>query len=234
MLTDGRTAVFWKCSSFARVTLRSPRRRLLPLSLVCVSLWSHLVPRLFSKLSVDPWLPCVPLGPALSSGWDSCMAGRQACRTWQGAPHNVGFAPDFPPAFPVSGTGIATHLAVPAQTRGSSLIPCPVHCTSGGLCLRAHPASSWPCLRAPPSWGLCHLSPRQLQASCSSVSLPLVSPQNPLSTHQLGHSSANRSAALPGGFLLDLNRAQLSMAPGSYTLWSVPLRPQLFQLPVYS
>lgn len=61
----------------------------------------------------------------------------------------------------------------------------------------------------------------------------------PASSHPRIHlpctnSSANRSAALPGGFLLDLNRAQLSMAPGSHTLWSVPLRPQLFQLPVYS
>lgn len=227
-------AVFWKCSSLARVTLRSPRRRLLPLSLVCVSLWSHLVPRLFSKLSVDPWLPCVPLGPALSSGWDSCMAGRQACRTWQGAPHNVGFAPDFPPAFPVSGTGIATHLAVPAQTRGSSLIPCVQSTARRGVSAFGHilpppgPVSGRP---RPGASAISHLVSSRRAARQSPC---LVSPQNPPSMHQLGHSSANRSAALPGGFLLDLNRAQLSMAPGSHTLWSVPLRPQLFQLPVYS
>lgn len=116
---------------------------------------------------------CTELRMGQLHGWltgMSNLAGRTSQR-W--------FHPRLgPPAFPVSGTGISTHLAVPAQTRGSSLIPCPVHCTSRGLCLRAHPASSWPCLRAPPSWGLCHLSPRQLQASCSSVSLPRLTPES--------------------------------------------------------
>lgn len=172
---------------------------------------------------------CTELRMGQLHGWPTGMsnlAGRTSQR-W--------FHPRLgPPAFPVSGTGIATHLAVPAQTRGSSLIPRVQSTARRGVSAFGHilpppgPVSGRP---RPGASAISHLVSSRRAARQSPC---LVSPQNPPSMHQLGHSSANQSAALPGGFLLDLNRAQLSMAPGSHTLWSVPLRPQLFQLPVYS
>lgn len=76
---------------------------------------------------------CTELRMGQLHGWPTGMsnlAGRTSQR-W--------FRPRLgPPAFPVSGTGIATHLAVPAQTRGSSLIPCVQSTTRRGVSAFGH------------------------------------------------------------------------------------------------
>lgn len=87
---------------------------------------------------------CTELRMGQLHGWPTGMsnlAGRTSQR-W--------FRPRLSPGFPRLRNWHCYPPGCSSPNQGVVPDPlCPVHCTSGGLCLRAHPASSWPCLRVP-------------------------------------------------------------------------------------